>query len=151
MKKIISIVAAGLIGSAANAQDIYAGAALDYGYPHSGDTQTVASLIAGIGLGPWYGAEVEIGGRIAGDADYGTQRLRAWGTYDLGAVKARFAGGLTSYDLGDSEADGYNLGVGVERNFSDKVTLRGEFIRDFMDDTFTAAVTTTRVAVLYNF
>jgi hypothetical protein len=34
---------------------------------------------------------------------------------------------------------------------SDTLTLRGEFIRDFMDTDFTSDVTTTRVAVIYNF
>ena len=154
MKTILVSAVLAAIGSAAFAQDFYAGASADYMYPHSGDTQTVGSLIAGVGFDRGlygYGAEVEIGAHLAGDADYGTQRLRGFGTYDLGAVKARVAGGITGYDFDGGSSDGYNLGIGVENDISDKITLRAEFIRDFMDDSFTAAVTTTRIGAFYNF
>ncbi|WP_162617600.1 hypothetical protein [Yoonia maritima] len=154
MKTIILGAAFAALAGAASAQNFYAGAALDYAYPHSGDTQTLGSLIGGIGFGQGlysYGAEVEVGGHAGGDADYGTQRLRAWGSYDLGTVSARVAGGITEYDLQSGSADGYNLGVGVETGFTDRVTLRAEFIRDFMDDNSTAAVTTTRIGAFYNF
>lgn len=155
MKIVISAIVAAVVGSAAYAQDFYAGATLDYLYPHSGDTQTVGSFIGGVGLGGGvaygFGAELEFGGHLAGDADYGTQRFRLWGTYDLGEVDLRVAGGVTQYDLDSSNPEGYNLGLGVERDFTDNVTLRAEFIRDFMEDSFSAAVTTTRIGVLYNF
>lgn len=155
MKTGLSILGALAIATSAQAQDFYAGGALDYAYPHSGDSQLVGSVIGGLALSNNpdlnYGAEAELGWHLAGDADYGTQRLRLWGTYDIGNVRARVAGGLTYYDIPGGDANGTNLGVGVERDFSPNVTLRGEFIRDFMDDTFTAAVTTTRIGVLYHF
>lgn len=155
MKSLIFGLYMVAIGSAASAQDFYAGASLDYMYPHSGDTQTVGSFIGGVGLGRGvnyrYGAELEFGGHVAGDADYNTQRFRLWGTYDVGQVAIRVAGGVTQYDFDDANPEGYNLGIGVERDFSPRITFRGEFIRDFMEDNFTAAVTTTRVGVLYNF
>lgn len=155
MKILISAVTAAIIGTTATAQDFYAGATLDYMYPHSGDTQTVGSFIGGVGLGSVsvfdYGAELEFGGNVAGDADYDTQRFRLWGSYDLGNVEVRLAGGVTQYDVGGDSPEGYNLGIGVENDFSERITLRGEFIRDFMEDTFTAAVTTTRIGVIYNF
>lgn len=155
MKLVVSAVLAAVVGSAASAQDFYAGVGLDYMYPHSGDSQTVGSFIGGVGLGAAgqfdYGAELEFGNHIAGDADYDTQRFRLWSTYDLGNVAVRVSGGVTQYDFDGNSPEGYNLGVGVERNFSPRVTLRGEFIRDFMEDSFSAAVTTTRVGVFYNF
>lgn len=154
MKTFILGAAFAVIAGGASAQDFYAGGALDYAYPHSGDSQTVGSLIGGVGFDRGlyaYGAEVELGGHVGGDADYGTQRLRAWGTYDLGNVAARVAGGITEYDLDSGTADGYNLGVGVQTEFTSSVTLRAEFIRDFMDDNSTAAVTTTRIGAFYNF
>jgi hypothetical protein len=145
-KQLFAGIAAALIGT---------GAALDYMYPHSGDSQTAAAFIGGVTLSaaPTYsfGAELEFGTRIAGDNDYDPQRYRLWGAYNLGEIDLRVAGGITQYSFDGEDPEGYNLGVGVERNFSPRVTVRGEFIRDFMDDNFSAAVTTTRVAVLYNF
>ena len=154
MKTIILGAALAAVAGMASAQDFYAGGALDYAYPHSGDTQTSGAVIAGVGLGYGtfgYGAELELGMHIAGDADYSTRRLRAVGTYDLGAVSALATGGITSYESDGGNASGYNLGVGVQTDFTNTVSLRAEFIRDFMDDHTTAAVTTTRVAAFYNF
>ncbi|WP_157033187.1 hypothetical protein [Loktanella sp. S4079] len=154
MKQFIFAAVCAVSGTGVLAQDFYAGGTLDYAHPHSGDAQTVGSLVGGIGWSQGrygYGAEVELGGHIGGDADYGTQRLRGWGTYDLGRVAGRIAGGITEYDLNAGTASGYNLGVGVETAFSDRVTLRAEFIRDFMEDNSTAAVTTTRIGAFYNF
>jgi opacity protein-like surface antigen len=155
MKTLIFAICAAALGTASQAQDFYAGATLDYLYPHSGDTQTVGSFIGGVELGSIsaidYGAELEFGGHLAGDADYDTQRFRLWGRYDLGNVAVRVAGGVTQFDFDNSNPEGYNLGVGVENEVSQRVTLRAEVIRDFMEDTFTAAVTTTRIGVIYNF
>ncbi|WP_296425349.1 hypothetical protein [Yoonia sp.] len=154
MKTLISVLFAAVIGSGASAQDFYAGATLDYGLPHSGDAQTVGSVIAGVGLGDaqiGYGAEVELGMHVAGDADYDTQRFRFWGTYGLGDISARVAGGVTQFDTDSGIVDGYNLGLGVQRDVSDRLTMRGEFIRDFPDDSAFPAVTTTRIGVTYKF
>ena len=155
MKRCILGLCMALIGSAASAQEFYAGGSLDYLFPHSGSSETVAGVIGGVGLStrsPFgYGAELEYGLRIAGGSDFDTQRFRVWGDYDLAKVSLRVAGGYTRYDFGSDDADGFNLGVGVERDFSQRITARGEFIRDFLDDNFTDAVTTTRVAVFYNF
>ncbi len=154
-KQLVSGIVAALIGSGAAAQEFYAGGTLDYMYPHSGDSQTSAAFIGGVTLGvaPTYsfGAELEFGTQIAGDNDYDTQRYRLWGAYDLGEVAVRVAGGVTQYSFDGTDPEGYNLGVGVQRDFSPRIAVRGEFIRDFMDDNFTAAVTTTRIGVLYKF
>jgi opacity protein-like surface antigen len=154
MKTIILGAALAACAGMASAQDFYAGGALDYAYPHSGDTQTAGSLIAGVAMSQGalgYGAELEVGAHIAGDAEYSTRRLRALGTYDLGAVAGLVSGGVTSYEGDGGNASGYNLGVGVQTNFTNTISLRAEFIRDFMDDHTTAAVTTTRVGAFYHF
>ncbi|SFR34071.1 hypothetical protein SAMN04488005_0595 [Yoonia tamlensis] len=154
MKTIILGAAFAACAGMASAQGFYAGGTLDYAYPHTGETQTAASIIAGVAMGQGalgYGAEVELGAHVAGDADYNTRRLRALGTYDLGAVAALAAAGVTSYESDGANASGFNLGVGVQTDFSNTISLRAEFIRDFMDDHTTAAVTTTRIGAFYNF
>jgi hypothetical protein len=154
MKHLISVIAALTLGTAAQAQDAYVGAAVDYHFPHSGDAQTVGSLVAGLGFDAGYvavGAEAEAGFQIAGDNDYDTARVRLWTSYDWADYTFRAAVGVTEYYFEDSNAGGNNAGLAVERALTDTLSLRGEFIRDFMDNNFTEAVTTTRVGVFYNF
>ena len=154
MKHLIPVLIAASFGSAAIAQEAYVGAGVDYHYPHTGDAQTVTSAIAGLGFDTGFfgvGAEAEYGLRAAGDNDYDTARVRAWLSYDLGDYSFRFAGGVTEYYFEDDNAGGFNVGLGAERDLSPNLTLRGELIRDFMDNIFTDAITTTRVAVLYSF
>lgn len=154
MKRIITLIAAATFGSAVAAQEAYVGAGVDYHFPHSGDAQTVTSAIAGLGFDTGLfgiGAEAEYGFRIAGDNDYDTARVRGWLSYDWADYTFRFSGGVTEYYFDDDNAGGYSAGLGAERVISDNLTLRGEFIRDFMDDTFTQAITTTRIGVFYNF
>ena len=152
-----TLLAAGVLtvaGSVAAAQDFYVGGALDYAYPHSGDTQTAGSLIAGVdvGYGQYgYGGEVEFGTHLAGGGDFDTRRSRAFGAYDLGAISVRAAGGLTAYERPNETESGYNLGIGVQNDMGRHLSLRAEFIRDFMDEGATAAVTTTRIAAFYRF
>lgn len=139
--------------SAASAQDIYAGVALDYGKPHAGDDQSVASLLLGgnYNLGTIaLGAEAEYGAAAAFGGDYDTARLRLIGAYDFGSVTALASVGGTRYDEGADSFTGYNFGLGVQLPVSNALDLRGEIIRDMMDD-FDANVTTTRIAAIYTF
>ncbi len=154
MKRLIPIIIAATLGTAASAQDAYLGVGVEYLYPHSGDGQNVASGIAGLGFDTGLfgvGAEAEYGFRVTGGNDYDTARVRAWVSYDWADYSFRFAGGVTEYYFEDDNAGGFNFGLGAERDVSPNLTLRGELIRDFMDDTFTEAVTTTRIAMLYKF
>lgn len=154
MNRLIPVALATMLGTTALAQDAYVGAGVDYHFPHSGDAQTVTSGLVGLGFDTGLfgiGAEAEYGLRIAGDNDYDTARVRAWLSYDWSDYTFRFAGGVTEYYFDDDNAGGFNFGLGAERDLSPNLTLRGELIRDFMDDIFTDAITTTRVAVLYNF
>ncbi|MEJ8561177.1 hypothetical protein QTO30_08050 [Yoonia sp. GPGPB17] len=154
MKRLIPFVIAATLGSAASAQEAYVGAGVDYHFPHSGDAQTVTSAIAGLGFDTGLfalGAEAEYGLRIAGDNDYDTARVRVWVSRDWADYTFRVAGGVTEYYFEDDNTGGFNAGLGAEREVSPNLTVRGELIRDFMDNTFTEAVTTTRIAVLYSF
>ncbi len=154
MKCLFAILAAVTFGTTAAAQDAYLGAGVDYHFPHSGDAQTVTSVMGGLGFDAGLfgiGAEAEYGLRVAGDNDYDTARVRGWLSYDWSDYTFRFAGGISEYYFEDDTSGGFNFGLGAERDISPNLTLRGELIRDFMDNTFTEAITTTRVAVLYNF
>mgnify|MGYP000628015446 CR=1 FL=1 len=154
MKRLIPVIIAATFGSAAYGQDAYVGAGVDYHYPHSGDAQTVTSAIAGLGFDTGLfgiGAEAEYGVHVAGDNDYDTARVRGWVSYDWADYTFRVAGGVTEYYFADDNAGGFNAGLGVERDLSPNLAIRGEVIRDFMDNIFTDAITTTRVAVLYSF
>lgn len=154
MKTFIAAMLAATLGTAAHAQDIYVGASADYHFPHSGDAQTVGSLIAGMGIDAGafaVGAEAEAGFQIAGDNNYDTARVRIWGSYDWHDYTFRAAGGVTEYYFSDANAGGYNAGLGVERAISPNLSVRGELIRDFMNNTFTSAITTTRVGLIYSF
>lgn len=154
MKCLFVVLAAATFGTTAAAQDAYVGAGVDYHYPHSGDAQTVTTVIGGLGFDTGLfgiGAEAEYGLSVAGDNDYDTARVRGWLSYDWSDYTFRFAGGISEYYFEDDTAGGFNFGLGAQRDISPDLTLRGELIRDIMDNTFTDAVTTTRVAVLYNF
>ncbi len=152
--KITTLAAAFLCaGSAASAQDIYAGVALDYGLPHSGDAQTAASLLIGgsYSLGTMaIGAEAEYGAAATFGGDYDTARLRLIGSYDFGSVTALASLGGTHYDAGADTFTGYNFGLGAQMPLTSSLDLRGEIIRDMMDD-YGTNVTTTRLAAIYTF
>ncbi len=154
MKTLIAALAFAALGTAAQAQDIYVGATADYHFPHSGDGQTVGSIVAGLGLGSGpiaLGAEAEAGFRIAGDNDYDTARVRIWTSYDWGDYTLRFAGGVTEYYFDGGNAGGFNFGFGADRALTETLSVRGELIRDFMDTDLTTDVTTTRIGVVYHF
>lgn len=151
----LSIFAAAFVvaGAAAQAQDIYAGVAFDYATPHAGDTQTAASLFLGgnYELGTLaIGAEAEYGAAATFGGDYDTARLRLIGSYDFGTVKALASLGGTRYDAGADAFTGYNYGIGVQVPVSNALDMRGEIIRDMMDD-YGTNVTTTRIAAIYSF
>ncbi len=143
------------VSGAASAQDFYAGVGVEYAYPHSGDSQTAVPILGGVTFGGptlRYGIEAEGSVPLLGNQDYNAARLRLIALYDFGNFDALLAGGWTRYDFSaHDEDDGTHLALGFQRDLSERYTLRGEIIRDFMDDSFTAAVTTTRFAVVYSF
>ncbi|MBE0412473.1 hypothetical protein [Yoonia sp.] len=153
MKKLLILAGALAIGTSAAAQEFYGGLTLDYAKPHSGDSQTAASLLGGVMFGGpvfKYGAELDFGLPLAGDTDYDTTRLRAMASYDFGDYAAIAGAGVVQYDTPLGDVDGQSLSLGVQRAISDRILLRGEFIRDFMDDGV-ADTTTTRVGAVYRF
>jgi len=144
-----------LVGSAAAAQDLYVAGSVDYMLAHDGDTQVAASGIAGMGFDAGLvgvGGEAEYGLQTgAGDVAYDTARVRVWLSYDWGVFALRAGGGITEYYFDDANFGGYHAMLGAERALTDSLSLRGEFIRDFVDDAFDAGITTTRVGVVFNF
>lgn len=153
MKISVIAMAIALTGSAAQAQDVYAGVAFDYGSPHAGDAQTAASLLAGASFDTGllsFGAEVEYGASATFGGDYDTARLRIMGGYDFGGFTALASIGGTRYDAGADTFSGYNYGLGAQVPVSNAIDLRAEFIRDMMDD-YGTNVTTTRIAAIYDF
>lgn len=154
MKRLIPALLSASLATTAQAEGFYVGGGLDYHFPHSGDDQVVTSIIAGLEMdaGPFaISGEAEYGARIAGDNDYNTARVRGLLSYDWRDYTLHVSGGITEYYFDDDNAGGYNFGLGAARAVTDTLDLRGEIIRDFMDNTFTAAITTTRVAVVYSF
>ena len=153
MKISTIAIAVALMGSTAHAQDIYAGVAFDYGTPHAGDSQTAATLLFGgaYDMGVLaLGAEAEYGAPATFGGDYDTARLRLIGSYDFGSMTALASVGGTRYDAGALNYTGYNYGLGVQVPVTNALDLRGEVIRDMMDD-YGTNVTTTRVAAIYSF
>ncbi len=154
MKSLALCAALCVLGTGAAAQDIYAGGSIDYLQPHDGDTQFVTSAIAGLGFETGLfgvGAEADYGVHVGGDNDYDTARVRAWVSYDWGDYTIRAGGGITEYYFDDANFGGYHAMLGAERALTDQLSLRGEFIRDFVDDAFVAGITATRIGVVYNF
>lgn len=154
MLRLLSTSLAVLFGSGVAAQDLYVGGSVDYMLPHEGDTQIVTSGIAGMGFaaGPVdVGGEAEYGLHAGGDADYDTARVRVWLRYPFGDYGVLAGGGITEYYFDDQSFGGYHAMVGAERALTDSLSLRGAFIRDFVEDAFDAGITTTRVGVVFNF
>ena len=154
MKKLLPIAFATLLGTAATAQDAYVAGALDYMLPHDGDTQFVGTAMAGLVFDAGLfgvGGEAEYGLNVGGDADYDTARARAWVSYDWGDYTIRAGGGITEYYFANENFGGFHALLGAERALSEALSIRGEFIRDFVDDAFVAGITTTRVGVVFNF
>lgn len=138
---------------AAQAQDAYVGVALDYGTPHAGEDQALATLLGGVtfDLGTMsLGAEVEYGAAAALAGDYDTARVRFVGGYDFGDVTALATFGATRYDAGAVTTSGYNYGIGAQFGMTDALDLRGEIMRDMMG-TRDTNTTTTRIAAIYSF
>ena len=142
-----------LSGSAAAAQDIYAGVGFDFGNPSSGDSQTVASLMIGssfdagsmtIGIEGEYGAAATFGG------DYDTARLRLLGGFDMDGFTAIGSVGSTQHSTNAGKVNGYNLGVGVQVPVNSALNVRGEILHDVMEGS-AANATTSRIAAIYSF
>lgn len=155
MKTTVIALTLTSFASIAAAQDIYAGAGFDYALPHSGDAQTLGSVIAGVTFGAGtfaYGIEGDYGTTLDATAARDTARLRALGRYDFGSFAGFAAVGVTRYDVeGGDVSNGYSVGFGAELPIGTSLALRGEMIRDFMEDPFPTDVTTTRIGLLYQF
>ena len=154
MHRLIPLAIAVFSSQPALAQDAYVAGSIDYLRPHAGDTQVAGSAIAGMGFDAGLvdvGAEAEYGLHIGGDNTYDTARVRGWVSYDWGHYTLRAGGGITEYYFDDANYGGYHAMVGAERALTDSLSVRGEFIRDFVDDAFVAGITATRIGVVFNF
>ena len=153
MKRLLTLLGALAIGSSVTAQEFHGGLSLDYAKPHSGNGQTVVSFMGGVMMGGpafKYGVEAEVGLPVGGNTDYEAARLRLLGSYDFGDYTFLAGVGATQYAATADDVGGRNYSLGVQRAISDRVILRAEFIRDFMDDTY-PDTTTTRIGMLYSF
>jgi len=136
------------------AQDLYVGGGLDYGYPHSGDSETFGSFVAGVifDVGPFgVGIEGDVGTQFSDGDDRETSRVRGLVTYDFGRVTGIASVGGVQYKLGDTTYNGETFGLGAQMPLSSMFEARGEFMRDFVGGGFGTNVTTTRLSVLYKF
>lgn len=132
------------------AQEVYVGGAVDYGYPHSGDTYTAGTFLAGVifDLGPvGLGIEADVGE----SADHETSRVRGLLTYDFGRFTAIASAGSVQYKANGTVTDGEAYGLGAQMPLAEQVDGRFEFIRDFVGGDFGTNVTTTRLSVMYKF
>lgn len=153
MKRILTLLGALVIGSSVAAQEFHGGLSLDYAKPHSGDSQTSVTFMGGVMFGGpvlKYGVEAEAGLPLGGDTDYDTARLRLVGTYAFDNYTVVAGAGVVEYDTFGGTVDGESVSLGLQRAISDRVTLRAEFVRDFMGDGV-PDTTTTRVGMIYNF
>lgn len=153
MKLITLASAIALTAGAVQAQDVYAGVSFDYGSAKSGESQTVASLLAGAtyDISTFsVGAEIEYGAAATLGGDYDTTRLRVMGGYDFGSVTGIASIGGSRFDEGADSYTGYNFGLGVQAPITNALELRGEVIQDVMSDGGTDA-TTTRLGAIYSF
>ncbi|MBB5723099.1 hypothetical protein FHS72_002736 [Loktanella ponticola] len=136
------------------AQDLYIGGGLDYGYPHSGDSETFGSFIAGVifDVGPiGVGIEGDIGVQLSEGDDRETSRVRGLVTYDFGQITGIASVGGVQYKRGSTVYDGETYGLGAQMPVTSMLDGRLEFMRDFVGGDFETNVTTTRLSVLYKF
>ena len=136
------------------AQELYVGAGVDYGFPHSGDSEGFGSFVAGVifDVGPvGIGVEGDLGEQISNGDGRGTSRVRALLTYDFGNFTGIASAGAVQYERGGQTFDGEAFGLGAQIPIIDNLDGRLESIRGFVGGGFLANVTTTRLALLYKF
>ena len=136
------------------AQDLYVGAGLDYGFPHSGDSEGFGSFVAGVifDVGPvGIGVEGDLGSQITDGDGRETSRVRGLLTYDFGGVTGIASAGIVQVKRDNRTFDGETFGLGAQMPISGNLNGRLELMRDFNGDDFETDVTTTRLSVLYTF
>lgn len=136
------------------AQELYVGAGLDYGFPHSGDSATFGSFMAGVSfdVGPvGIGIEGELGEQLGDGDGRETSRVRGLLSYDVGSFTGFASYGTVQYERGAATFDGQTFGFGGQMPVTGNLDGRLEFIRDIFDGDFETDVTTTRLSVLYKF
>ena len=96
------------------------------------------------------GAEVEYGASATFGGDYDTTRLRLMGGYEFGSMTALASIGGTRFSVDDNAQTGYNFGLGLQAPITNALDVRGEIVRDIMEDG-DYNTTTSRVAAIYSF
>ena len=133
--------------------DIYGGASLDYGRPHSGKDRIHGSIIIGNKLSQgnyFYGAELDLGTSLDNTVKYSTSRARLL----FGIPQEIFTpiiglGGTVYIDNGTTYGSP-NISGGIETNFGKISTLRIEAIRDF-NPNHTTPVSIIRIGLLWKY
>ena len=156
IRLILAACALTLGTTAASAQTtVYLGAGADYGLPHSGEDEIFGSLIAGATFDLWenmgLGIEGELGEPVGNGDGRETSRVRGLFTYDFGPVTGIASLGVVQYELGSQTFDGETVGLGAQMGVTDRIDGRFEVMRDFADDDYATNVTTSRLALMFNF
>ena len=148
---LLFILTVGTINTAFG--DIYGGASLDYGSPHSGKDRIHGSIIIGNRFSQgnyFYGAELDLGTSLDNTVKYTTSRARLL----FGIPQEIFTpiiglGGTVYIDNGTTYGSP-NISGGIETKFGKISTLRIEAIRDFNPD-HTTPVTIIRIGLLWQY
>ena len=133
--------------------DIYGGASLDYGSPHSGKDRIHGSIIIGNRFSQgyyFYGTELDFGTSLDNSVNYATSRARLL----FGIPQEIFTpiiglGGTVYIDNGTTYGSP-NISGGIETKLENSSTLRIEAIRDFNPD-HTTPVTIIRIGLLWQY
>lgn len=153
MTRLSAMLAALIVASPVAAQEFHLGLSGDYALPHSGEDQYAVSFIGGVMYrvdALRFGLELDLGLPLAGQTDVETGRFRILTSYDVGDYAVLAGAGVSEYSTIVGSAGGENYSIGVERDWSERVTLRGEIIRDFMSSTV-PDTTITRLGLIYKF
>jgi hypothetical protein len=151
---IVAAIASTTLAVTAQAGDIYGGIAYDLGRWHTGEQTNHGTLILGYAMQTQVGkisAEVDLGAGITGnESDYSTTRLRGLYTLPLGSFDGLASLGGTMYNDNGTTHTSVNFGIGAEKEMFNGFRVRGEAIRDLMQNDHTP-VTVLRLGVVTDF
>ena len=148
---LLFVLALGTINTAFG--DIYGGASLDYGSPHSGKDRVHGSIIIGNRFSQeiyFYGVELDFGTSLDNTVKYTTSRGRLLFGIPRETFTPIIGLGSTAYIDNGIIYGSPNISGGIETKIGNISTLRIEAIRDFNPD-HTTPVTIIRIGLLWEY